>query len=147
MTDWIIRDAVAADALPIATLMTELGYTTTEAEMRTRLSTIGADSNFRTLVAATDTAVVGVAGVGIAPFYERNGTYGRLLALAVTEAYRSSGIGRVLVEAAEAWLIERGATAIVVGTGHHRRRAHRFYERAGYKSTGIRYVKELAPLV
>jgi GNAT superfamily N-acetyltransferase len=81
----------------------------------------------------------------MAPYYERNGTYGRLLALAVAEAYRGHGIGRGLIKAAEAWLAQRGATAIVVGTGHHRERAHRFYEQAGYTSTGIRYVKELGP--
>ena len=143
MLNFTIRDAADADAPQLAALMSELGYPTTDVKMTKRLSPIGADPNFRTLVAETASVVIGVAGVGIAPFYERNGMYGRLLALVVAEAYRSSGVGRALVNAAEAWLVQRGATAMVVGTAHHRERAHRFYERAGYKSTGIRYVKEL----
>jgi GNAT superfamily N-acetyltransferase len=141
--EFAIREATRDDAAQIADLMTTLGYPTTPGEMGERLSTIGRDSNHRTLVAHLDVTVVGLAGVGVAPFYERNGTYGRLLALVVDERYRGAGIGQRLVEAAEGWLRSRGATTIVVNSGHHRDGAHRFYERLGYSSTGIRFVKEL----
>ena len=146
MLEITIRDARKSDTPHIAVLVSELGYPTTEAEMNSRLATIAGDSSLRTLVAQVGTVVVGVAGVGIAPFYERNGVYGQLLALAVAEAYRGKGVGRALVDAAEAWLTEREATTIVVNSGSHRKDAHGFYERAGYELTGIRFVKELRRL-
>jgi GNAT superfamily N-acetyltransferase len=138
-----IRDAEQADAGPIAGLMSQLGYPTLEAEMVERLARVGADSNYRTLVAEIGTRVVGIVGVGLAPFYERNGTYCRLLVLAVDDHHRRQGIGRVLVRAAEDWAAEHGATVMVVNTSHRRPDAHRFYERAGYESTGHRFVKAL----
>ncbi len=143
MLEFTIRDAVESDTPHIAALVTELGYPTTEPEMKNRLAIIGDDSNIRTLVAQVGDVVVGVAGVGLEPYYERNGAYGRLLALSVAESYRGKGVGRALVNAAEAWLTAQGATTIVVNSGDHRKDAHRFYERAGYKPTGIRFVKEL----
>jgi GNAT superfamily N-acetyltransferase len=138
-----IRDANRTDARAVADLMSQLGYPTLEAEMRERLARVGADSNYRTLVAQIGTRVVGVIGVGRAPFYERNGTYCRLLVLAVDEQHRRHGIGRMLVRAAEAWAQEHDATVMVVNTSHRRHDAHRFYEREGYESTGLRFVKTL----
>jgi GNAT superfamily N-acetyltransferase len=139
-----IREAVEEDTPSIATLVTELGYPSTVAEMRRRLVTIGNDANYRTFVAEVAQTVVGLAGVGIAPYYERDGTYGRLLILAVAERYRRRGIGRALVDSAEAWSAAHGATLMLVNRGRHRHDAHRFYERAGYVSTGVRFVKDLS---
>jgi GNAT superfamily N-acetyltransferase len=138
-----IREATIADALSIAGLMSELGYPTSEPDMRARLTAIEADGNYRTFVAQVAAAVAGVAGVGLSPYYERNGIYGRIAVLAVSEAYRRSGLGRALVNAAEAWAASHGASAMLVNTAHHRENAHQFYRGIGYTSTGLRFVKEL----
>lgn len=142
-----IREATEADAPAIARLMSELGYPTSESDMRERLAIIQADANYHTFVADVAATVVGVSGVGLAPYYERNGTYARLLALAVSEAHRRNGLGRALVKAAEAWARARGARAMLVNTGHHRESAHRFYGAIGYASTGLRFVQELGSTV
>ena len=138
-----IRDAEEADAGVIAELISQLGYPTLEFEMIERLARVRVDPQYRTLVAEVGTVVVGVAGVGLAPFYEHNGTYCRLLVLAVDDKHRRHGVGQQLVQAAEDWAAGRGAAAMVVNSSHHRHDAHRFYERAGYKSTGVRFVKTL----
>jgi GNAT superfamily N-acetyltransferase len=138
-----IREATSADSSAIAGLISELGYPTTEPDMRARFTAIEADANYRTFVAEVAAVVAGVAGAGLAPYYERNGIYGRILVLAVGEAYRRNGLGRALVNAAEAWAASQGAIAMLVNTAHHRKNAHQFYGQIGYSSTGLRFVKEL----
>jgi GNAT superfamily N-acetyltransferase len=53
--------------------------------------------------------------------------------MATDPEYRGNGIGSLVMEAAEAAVIERGARTIVL---HARKRAVPFYERLGYVLTG-----------
>jgi hypothetical protein len=48
------------------------------------------------------------------------------------------------VQAAEAALIERGVSVVVVTSGNQRAGAHGFYEGNGYEFTGRRYKKNVA---
>lgn len=139
-----IREATPADAPSIAGLVSELGYPTSELDMRGRLAAIEAHANYRTFVAQVAATVVGVIGVELSPYYEHNGTYARVLVLAIDEPHRRTGLGRALVKAAEAWAASRGATAMLVNTGHHRENAHHFYRAMGFSSTGLRFVKKLS---
>ncbi len=138
-----IREATATDAPAIAELISELGYPTTPLEMAERLAGIAGEPAYRTLVAVAGANVVGVAGIGLGRYYERNGLYARLLVLAVRTGERGGGIGRGLADAAERWAAAQGARAMIVNTGRQRLEAHRFYERQGYVATGFRFVKEL----
>jgi GNAT superfamily N-acetyltransferase len=69
----------------------------------------------------------------------------QIMALAVASARQRGGVGRMLIEAAEAMLIQRGARVLVVTSGNHRTGAHVFYEKNGYTLTGRRYKKSLTP--
>jgi ribosomal protein S18 acetylase RimI-like enzyme len=134
-----IRKASIEDAGRIAVLVSELGYPTSAEQMRRRLATILRDGEYETLVACDDGVVQGFVGTRIGPLYDADEPYGQIMALAVAGDYQGRGLGRMLVQAAEATLIERGARVLVLTSGHHRSGAHAFYERMGYSFTGRRY--------
>jgi GNAT superfamily N-acetyltransferase len=143
MADLGIRDAVIRDAEEVSTLISELGYPTTSEAMRDRLSMILTDPSYATFVADRDGCVVGVAGVTLSRYYEKDGLYSRLTVLAVSSTARGLGIGAQLVQAIESWSTARGAREVFVNSAFHRGDAHRFYERCGYSRTGFRFAKPL----
>jgi ribosomal protein S18 acetylase RimI-like enzyme len=55
--------------------------------------------------------------------------------LAVDEAARGTGVGRRLVESAEAWAVVLGMRVVVVRSNHLRVGARAFYEHLGYEVT------------
>ena len=143
MSEIKIRSACLNDSASVAGLMSQLGYATSASEMKQRLEGILPDSDYMTFVAEHRKEVVGVIGVGIYRYYEKNGIYGRLLALVVDEKLKGQGIGVSLVAEAERRLKERGVVSIVVNSGKQRSEAHHFYKRLGYEETGLRFVKSL----
>ena len=143
MSSDAIRAATMRDAEAVAALISDLGYPTSAAAMRSRLRAILSDANGVTLVAERQDVVVGVAGASLARYYEKDGLYARLLVLAVSPAARGHGFGRQLVRDLEAWSAAKGAREMFVNSGLHRASAHAFYERCGYLKSGYRFVKEL----
>lgn len=138
-----IREALMSDAERIATLITELGYPTTTVAMNGRLESILSDPDYITLVAVEGNTVLGVVGAALGRYYEKDGTYARLVVLAVSAPARGRGVGSRLVEAIEHWSASKGAREVVVNSGLQRLEAHGFYERCGYRRTGLRFVKRL----
>ena len=65
MSEIAIRRGTAADAEPVARLVTELGYATSARQMDARLEAIERDDDYETLVACDGGTVVG--------FIETNG--------------------------------------------------------------------------
>jgi ribosomal protein S18 acetylase RimI-like enzyme len=138
-----IRDAKLSDASSLAALMCELGYETTNSEMRQRLKPILRDARFRTFVAEIDNTVCGVIGTLTHPSYEHNNPPGKIIALVVSKKQRRGAIGRALVAAAEKNFAERRIARISLTTRFERKAAHQFYEALGYQPTGWRFVKQL----
>jgi GNAT superfamily N-acetyltransferase len=136
-----IRQATVADSEAVARLVSALGYPTSTDQMQGRLGAILADEDYHTLVACADGQIVGFVGTRIGQLYEDDAPYGQIMALAVALNHRRRGVGRLLMRAAESWLVERGARVLVVTSGHQRSDAHAFYEQCGYSSTGRRYMK------
>jgi aminoglycoside 6'-N-acetyltransferase I len=137
----LVRHAILADADALADLVTQLGYPASPEAMRTRLAHILPRHDYVTLMGIVDEAVAGFIGVTVRPSYTADELQGQIIALAVASSFRRRGVGRALVEAAEALLSERGATAVVVTIANRRSDAHAFYERLGYVFTGRRYRK------
>jgi ribosomal protein S18 acetylase RimI-like enzyme len=138
-----IRDASLNDAPALASLMCELGYETSTAEMRQRLKFILSDKGFRTFVAEIDDQVCGMLGTLTHASHEHNDFSGKIIALVVSMKKRRSGVGRALIAAAEQDFAKRGVTRLSLITRLARTEAHRFYQALGYRPNGWRFVKEL----
>jgi len=141
--DVTIRAAEAADGEALADLMTQLGYETRAAEMQMRMEAIRADKHYATLVAVSKGRVCGMIGTFTCYSYEHNSPGGRILALVVSDKMRGCGVGHALVAAAEKDLAQKNISRVAVNTRFERKEAHEFYEKAGYKRNGFRFVKEL----
>src|SRR5438876_7661765 len=138
-----IRDASLSDALALASLICELGYETTSAEMRQRLKSIVSDKGFRTFVAEIDDQVCGMIGTLTHASHEHNDFSGKIVALVVSKRKRRSGIGRALITEAEKDFTEKGVTRVTLTTRFKRKDAHQLYEALRYSKTGFRFAKEL----
>lgn len=139
-----LRPARSSDARSLAPLMTSLGYPSSAQDMERRMRAIAGREDFATWIAELDGSVAGMVGACVAPYYERNGHYARVLAIVVDERFRGQGLGALLLGTAEDWARARGAGAVIVNSGNQRHRAHAFYRDHGYENTGVRFVKNLS---
>ncbi len=126
-----IRRATIEDAETLAGLAGELGYPTTPTQMRLRLEVTTRSSHHAVFVAEQD-SVVGWIQVSVVMSLE-TGDSAEIRGLVVAEGHRSRGVGRLLVETAEAWARERGFGRIRVRSNVVRERTLQFYRRLGYQ--------------
>lgn len=138
-----IRDAAFDDVDEIARIYREaLGYGyMTGGIVRAKLSEMDARGGYKTCVAIADGAVVGVICVQRALALEVAGEYMTILGLAVDARARRQGVGRALVEHAEAMARAAGIGYIMLTSGFARTGAHAFYERMGYDRCSYKFVK------
>jgi GNAT superfamily N-acetyltransferase len=69
--------------------------------------------------------------------------HGHISVIAVTPEAEGSGVGRALMEHAEAWTSRRGHSLLTLNVFAANARARRFYERAGYAPEILKYSKAL----
>jgi N-acetylglutamate synthase-like GNAT family acetyltransferase len=143
MREMMIRDAGESDIEALANLMTELGYPTSTEDMSRRFEEISADPSYDTLIAERTDEIIGMAGLHIERFYEKNKPCARLMALVVDSEHRGLGVGRTLISAVEVRARQRGAGEVMLTTHKRRADAHRLYRSVGYEATGYRFYKEL----
>ena len=141
--DLTIRDAQAADAEAIASLLGQLGYPAGPGSVGSRLERLVIVGD-RVVVAELDERVVGLAHLHVSPTIEHERPAAKLGALVVDESYRGEGIGRALVEAMEAEARARGCGIFFLTTAERRDDAHVFYESLGLERTGRRYGRTLS---
>lgn len=66
------------------------------------------------------------------PYFERTGRWARIESLVVDEALRGTGVGKALLQAAEALAERWECLAVEVTSLRRRTGAHAFYQRTGY---------------
>ena len=138
MTTVTISAALPSDAAAIVELAGQLGYDVTPAEVTARLARILPRKSERFVIAEADGRVVGwlhamvVECVDVEPFV-------LIAGLVVDRERRRQGIGRALLEDAEAWAVARGCSLVRLTSSAARTDAHRFYAGLGYINVKTQY--------
>lgn len=139
----VLRRATLADAKPIAALLTELGYPSTESEARDRLSRSLDSVTSCCLVAVDAGEVVGLMSAELVPYFPTGTMICRLAALVVSSNHRGRGIGEKLLAATADFAREHQCSGIEITSAERRVDTHRFYERHGYPKTSFRFFRSL----
>jgi len=126
-----VRDVRLADVDDIVRLTGQLGYDVAASETAAKLSRILSRHDHRFLIAEAGGQIVGWLHAAVtetieaAPFVVVGG-------LVVDRDHRGQGVGRTLLEHAEAWATQQGCTIVRVWSSTLRTAAHVFYEHLGY---------------
>jgi GNAT superfamily N-acetyltransferase len=128
----IVRDLRLADAPAARRLLGQLGYEVAEGEIRERLASLAKAPDHRVVVAEIDGEVAGLLHVFERPALEK-ACEAVVQALVVEAGRRGSGVGRTLMNEAQAWARARGLASIVLYSRVDRHDARAFYEQLGYR--------------
>jgi predicted N-acetyltransferase YhbS len=126
-----IRRARSSDVARIAVLSGQLGYPTTEGEMKVRLRRVLPKKDHLVLIAELAGNVVGWMHLSVCDFLETP-TFVEINGLIVAEGHRSAGAGAKLIEAGQKWALRKKCRLMHVRSNIIRERAHAFYERQGF---------------
>jgi len=130
-----VRAATAEDAKAIARLTEELGYPADEEIVRERLSRLAGRSDHLVVVAQSEHGeICGWLQAHSSEVLE-SGFRVEIVGLVISKPMRRRGVGRLLVEYAEAWAARVGAPAMVVRSNVKRVESHPFYAALRYAQT------------
>ncbi len=127
-----MRAATMNDAPRLAQLCGQLGYPSATEDVERRLRHIQPDEEAAVLVAEQPGGeVVGWIHVFVSRTVEID-PQAEIGGLVVDDGCRSQGVGRLLLERAEAWAHEKGCRDVTLRSNVTREGAHAFYEAHGY---------------
>jgi GNAT superfamily N-acetyltransferase len=138
-----IRAASRADGPAISRLLGQLGYEATFEFVERVLSRRSQDGLDGVFVALVRGEVAGVVSLHAHELSHVPGRLGRITALVVDEGTRGTGVGRALVERAEAFFRDAGCIRMEVTSGLRREEAHGFYRAQGFGEIARHFVKPL----
>ena len=139
-----VREAVPEDATQLAPLLGELGYPVDAAALLPRMRRMLERNDQKVLIAERDGQALGLLALHVFPVLAYDRDLAMIMALVVTQRARGLGVGRALIDRAEAVGKSLGANRLMVTTHNRRADAHAFYERLGFEFTGRRYVRSIA---
>ena len=143
MNSAAIRLAVPEDAEAIAALVTQLGYPGNSPDQIVARIPVVTAAGGAAFVAEVEGRVSGCLTTSIMNVVHRPAPVGRISMMVVDESCRGMGIGRLLVDAAEAQLRTAGCYIIEVTSNYRLVGAHGFYEALGFEKTSVRLAKDL----
>lgn len=139
-----IRPPRSCDYGKMANLAGQLGYPSGEDEIQLRIERMNDDDHAVFVAELASGQIAGWIGVFVFCSVEMD-PCAFISGLIIDEAFRSRGIGKQLLSAAEEWARPRGCRSICVSSNVIRNRAHVFYLSNGYrnKKTQTMFVKNL----
>jgi GNAT superfamily N-acetyltransferase len=140
-----IREAASEDAAALALLLDQLGYPSTQEDVKRRLVCLTSTGSDKCLVALGDGEVVGMAAVHVSATLVDDDLVAKLSAIVVDRRHRRLGIGQALLSAIEQHARRLGCSLIFLTTADRRVGAHAFYRGIGFEESGRRFVKLLSP--
>src|SRR4051794_37487158 len=123
----VVRPLVEADIAAATTLLGQLGYPMSEAEVARRLAMVRAAPGHHVWVADDGGQVVGLLHAFFRPALEKPPEV-VVEALVIEASRRSQGIGERLMQTAEQWARDSGSATVSLYSGVQRTDTHRFYE-------------------
>lgn len=127
------------DAERVALLCEQLGYASSKEQVLRYHAGLAVDEDQTILVAEAPAGQV-VGWVHVHGHHWLGGlSHARIAGLVVDQSHRGRGIGKALVQAAEAWALERGYQEVVLNSNVVRERAHQFYRDLGYAVVKTQY--------
>jgi GNAT superfamily N-acetyltransferase len=121
-----------ADIAAGRSLLDQLGYDLTPAEIRRRYAAVADAAGHAILVAECEARPVGLIHFYVRPALDKPPEV-TVQAVVIDAAYRNRGIGKILMSAAESWASERGYSSVALYSNVSRNSAHSFYKTLGYQ--------------
>lgn len=137
-----IREVVAEDTAAINTLTNQLGYPISLEQTLQNINRLK-QSEHHAVFVAVDEKVIGWMGVSYS-FSLESSPLCEIHGLVVDDEYRNKGIGKLLIEKAKMWSIERKVDRLRLRCNVKRIDAHRFYVSAGFKEIKQQKVFEMS---
>jgi GNAT superfamily N-acetyltransferase len=126
-----VRGLRPSDAEIATELLRQLGYHVAQSELAARIAQLSTADGHYAAVVDDGQKISGLMHVYERPALEKPRA-AVVQSLVVEERARKTGVGRLLMGAAEVWARERGLHYVVLHTRIDRGDAHAFYERIGY---------------
>ena len=139
----VIREVRLADAAGLADLISELGYHCSQMFARSKIRQLSGKATDRIFVAVEKNVVTAFVSCHILPVIHQRGLLCRVTAICVLPEWRGRGVGKLLMDAVEDFARSRDCVKIEITSGVHRKSAHGFYRRIGYRSASARFLKAL----
>lgn len=138
-----IRPATLSDSAGICAIyQSAMGYASlTDAEVASRMAEMQQRGGYFIYVALEDDKVIGFISTQRSMSMEVAGEYMTVLVLAVDAEYRRQGVGRALMERAEADAAQDGIGYFTLTSGFAREGAHAFYQTLGYEKKSFKFIK------
>src|SRR5262249_5013094 len=138
-----LRSATEADAKHVESLLAELGYPSTEEDVRHRLRRSLHNNTSCFLLAQSASEVIGLVSAELVPYFPNGSTICRITGLVVSTHHRSRGVGERLLAGVGDFAREHHCSGIEITSAEHRLDAHRFYQRLGFSRTSFRFFQAL----
>jgi GNAT superfamily N-acetyltransferase len=134
-----IRRMTAVDVPVSQVLLSQLGYQTDVQEVRRRYDAVVQSGDHALMVAEQGGRIIALCHTYARPALDKP-PEAVVQALVVDQASRGSGVGKIMMTAAEKWAEDRGFTSVTLASHVSRSDAHAFFESIGYRREGTSHL-------